>query len=341
MSASPSQAPAPRRPSRWLIALAVAVLLAAVAFVIFGVALAERPVPDQLQGMVDTDTLDVTTKVPSRITRLLAHEGDTVKLGQVLAVMSSPEVQAKSQEAQGALNGARALLSRAVDGSRVEDTRSLEAVWRSAQSAADLAAVTARRADVLFSQGVIAAQRRDEADAAHASAVQNADAAHEQYLKALHGSRPEDKRLAVSQVQVAQAGLSEAQSLQAETRLVAPSDGEISKRFASDGELVLAGVPVFTMIDPNRLWVSVNLREDQFHGLRMGQIIRGDLPAMDRKAVAFKVFYISPQGDFATWRATRQSRGYDVRSFEVRARPLISVSGLRPGMSVLFGWPPS
>lgn len=339
MSATPPDATAQHRLSRRLTVLVIAALLALALFVIVGLVLAAKPTPTPLQGMVDTDTIDITTKVPSRIERLMVGEGDAVKAGQVLAVLSSPEVEAKTQQAQGTLNGAQALLSLAQNGARGEDIRSLEAVWRSAQSAADLADVTARRADALFAQGVIAAQRRDEADAARASAAQSAEAAHQQYLKARRGVRPEDKRLAQSQVQVAQAGVGEARALQAETQLIAPSDGEISKRFSTPGELVLPGIPVFTMIDTTALWVSVNVREDQYHGLRMGQVIRGDVPALDRKAAAFRISYISPQGDFATWRATRQSRGYDVRSFEVRARPVGGVEGLRPGMSVLFGWP--
>ena len=92
-------------------------------------------------------------------------------------------------------------------------------------------------------------------------------------------------------------------------------------------------------MDLNDLWVTINIREDQFNSLKNGQVITGSIPALNRKAVPFKVDYISPQGDFATWRATRQSRGYDVRSFEVRARPTAKVAGLRPGMSVLFDWP--
>ena len=47
------------------------------------------------------------------------------------------------------------------------------------------------------------------------------------------------------------------------------------------------------------------------------------------------VYYISPKGEYATWRATRQSSGYDIKTFEVRARPVQKVDGLRPGMSVL------
>ena len=310
-----------------------------VIFVAWGLYKAFSPAPDQLQGVVDTDQVNVATKVLSRVEKLIAHEGDHVTAGETLAIFSSPEVETRSAQAQATLNGAEALQARADNGERKQDIASIEAAWRSAQAQAALAAVNARRADNLFAEGVISAQRRDDADASRTSTAQIAEAAHQQYAKMLSGTRSEDKRLADSQVAAAKASLIETRSLNQETLLTAPISGELDKRFANPGEIVLPSVPVFTLIDLNDVWVSVNVREDEYHGLQMGHTLNGDVPALNLKSVPFKVYYIRPQGDFATWRSTRQSRGYDVKSFEVRARPVRSVPGLRPGMSVLFAWP--
>ncbi|HNP65845.1 MAG TPA: HlyD family efflux transporter periplasmic adaptor subunit, partial [Woeseiaceae bacterium] len=116
---------------------------------------------------------------------------------------------------------------------------------------------------------------------------------------------------------------------------------EIGKRLVDIGELVPAGYPVFSLVDVDRMWVALNLRENQFGGIRPGQQLLGDIPALGLEAVSFEVYFISPAGDFATWRSTRQSSGYDVKSFEIRVRPLQQVDGFRPGMSVLFAWPPA
>ncbi|MEJ0064383.1 MAG: efflux RND transporter periplasmic adaptor subunit [Caulobacteraceae bacterium] len=306
---------------------------------IWGLFQATRPPPDQLQGVVDTDQVNAATKVLSRVEKLLVREGDQVQAGQTLAVLSSPEAEGGAAQAQAALSGARALQDRALNGDRPQDISALEAAWRAAQAQADLASTSARRADNLFAEGVIAAQRRDEADAARASAAQNAEAAHQLYLKAIAGVRSEDKQVAASQVAGAEAGARVSASLLDETRLVAPISGEIDKKYANPGEIVLPSVPVFTLIDLGDLWVSVNVREDEFRGVGMGRTIQGSIPALGLKGVPFKIDYISPQGDFATWRSTHQSSGYDVKSFEVRARPVHPVAGLRPGMSVLFPWP--
>ena len=319
-----------------LIALAAAAVLI---FLAVGLYLAARPPPPQIQGMVEAETFTVATKTISRVEKMLVSEGDPVTAGQVLAILSSPEVKAGDEKAAAALRSAEALQELTRAGARVEDIRSAESVWRSAEAAANLAAKTARRAETLYAEGVISTQRRDEAVAARTASAAQANAARQQYLKIAAGARSEEKTIADAQVASARAGVGEMESLEAETRLVSPAPGEVAERFSNPGELVLIGVPVLTVVDLSRVWVSFNLRESEFHDLSTGQTLRGDIPALNLKNVPFRVNYISPEGDFAIWRATRQSRGYDVRSFEIHAKPVSPVKNLRPGMSVLFHWP--
>lgn len=328
----------PRFPSRRARLLLYGGILLVVLAVTAGLWLASRPAPDQLQGMVDADEINVATKALARVDRLIGTEGDRVKPGQLLATLSSPEIAGSERQAQGALDSARALQHVAETGARREDVASLKETWLAAQAASNLAAVSSRRADSLYVQGVIAAQRRDEANAARDSSARTAEAARQQYVKALSGTRPEDKQVAAAQVEIAQAGLATARSLGNETRLVSPIAGEISRKLVQPGEIVSPVVPAYQIIDVDHPWVSLNIREDDYKGLSIGRVLSGTIPALGTQA-RFKVYYINPQGDFATWRATRQSAGYDVRAFEVRLRSESSVAGLRPGMSVLFDWP--
>jgi len=320
---------------RLLLYVALAAVVIAIAI---GLWLASRPAPDQLQGMVDADEVNVATKALARVDRLLAAEGDHVRAGQMLATLSSPEIAGSEQQAAGVLDSARALQSIAQTGARSEDVSSLKSVWLAAQAAATLGQVSARRAETLYTEGVIAAQRRDEAVAARDSSARQADAAHQQYLKSLAGTRPQDKQVAAAQVRIAEAGLSTARSLGLETKLVSPVSGEVSRKLVQAGEIVGPIIPAYQVIDVDHPWVAVNLREDQYRGMAIGRVVRGSVPALGTSA-SFKVYYVHPQGDFATWRATRQSSGYDVRAFEVRLRPVQPIAGLRPGMSVLFDWP--
>jgi len=329
------EAPAPtrRRPVGLIAALVVAALLA------LGLWLAYRPAPDQIQGMVDARELRITSKVTGRIATFHVEEGQAVKAGQLLYTLDSPEVAAKSEQAGGALAAAQAVESKADEGARPEDIRAAEAQWRRAQAAADLAQTTSARTQRLYQQGVIAGQKADEARTNAIAAAEQAKAARAQYDLALAGARQQDKAAASGQVQQARGAMAEVKAAADETRVFAPADGEVGKRLAQSGELVPQGFPVFMLTDTAHPWVTLNVREDQLHGLARGKEIGGTIPALGGKQARFRVTYSAPAGDFATWRATRQSSGFDIKSFEVRAVPVAPVDGLRPGMTVLFDWP--
>lgn len=333
MSDEPTTSPARRaRP------IAIVVALIIVAVVVLGLWLASRPAPEQLQGMVDADEVNVGTKALARVERLIAQEGQRVQPGTLLATLSSPEISGGQAQAQGALDAARAVASEANEGARAEDIATLRATWQAAQAAANLAAVTSRRTANLYAEGVVAAQRRDEAAAARDSSARNAEAARQQYVKALAGARPQSKQAANAQVRIAEAGLRTAAALGQETRLVSPIAGEVARRLVQPGEVVSPVIPAYQVIDIDHPWVALNLREDRFHAIGIGSVLRGHIPALQRDA-DFRVYLVAPRGDFATWRATREASGYDVRTFEIRLHPAAPIAKLRPGMSVLFDWP--
>lgn len=319
-----------------IIALVVALL--ALVLVAAGVWLAYRPAALPLQGMADADSLKVSAKISARIAQLHVREGDQVEAGQLLFTLHSPEVEAKYQQAEAVLQAAQAQASKANKGAREEQLRAAKANWLRADAGAELANATAARLDNLFNEGVVSRQRRDEAQTQAANASQLAAAARAQYDEALAGAREQDKATADAQVKQAQAVLAEVQAAREELLGRAPVAGEVSKRLADSGELVPAGYPMFMLSDTQRLWVSVFIREDEFHGLANDTVLSGYIPALNLRA-DFRVYYISPAGDFATWRATRQSAGYDVRSFEVRLTPVAALAGFRPGMSVLLDRP--
>jgi HlyD family secretion protein len=327
-------APAPKRNL-----LPLFVGIAVLAAIAVGLWLASRPPPDQIEGMVDAHEVNVATKALSRADRLLAEEGDRVHPGQLLATLSSPEISGGEQQAQGALQNAQALASMAQNGPRSQDIAAARAAWMAAVASANLAQVSSRRADALYGEGVIAAQRRDEAHAARDSSARMAESARQEYNKAAAGTRFEEKEAAAAQVSIARAGLNTARSISnKETQLVSPIAGEISHKLVQPGEVVGPSIPAYQIVEIDRPWVSINLREDQYRGVGMGRELHGKIPALGVSS-RFRVYFINPQGDFATWRATRASRGYDVRAFEVRLRPVQPIRGLRPGMSVLFPWP--
>jgi HlyD family secretion protein len=323
------------RTSRFLwIGLGVAAILAAL-----GLWYASRPVPVPLQGTVEAEEVSVATKSFARVVSLSAEEGDMVREGEILGELSSPAREMLVNQGEAAVETASALDAIVNQGARPEDIASLRSISESTRAAANLAAVTARRMNNLFAQGVISAQRRDEANAARIASAANAEAAQSQYQRALAGRRQESKAITAAQERAAENRLQTARAAAREEQLIAPISGEISRRLAAPGEIVGPAIPVFQIVDIAHPYVILRVNETQYAGVKKGKILRGTVPALGNRALPFRLTHIAAQAGFTSEQATRQSSGFDARSFEIRLEPVDRASGLRPGMSVLFEWP--
>ncbi len=311
------------------------VLLGVLAFIVWGLWLAYHPAAVPLQGQVEAQTLNIAPKISARIATLAAREGQPVAAGAVLVTLDSPEVRAKVAQADAAQAAADAKRDLVADGARAEDVRAAKAMWDKAAAGAELADKTYERLNALYKEGLIALQRNDEAQTNARAARETALAARAQYDAALSGARPQEKAAAGAVARQAAAGVAEVDAAALELVLKAPRAAEVDRIVLHPGELAAAGYPILTLVDLADLWVTFNIREDDFAGIKLGATLDGTVPALGNRPVRLVIDTISPRGDYATWRATRQSSGYDVRTFEVRARPQAPVDGLRPGMSVL------
>lgn len=312
-----------------------AVLLAAVGFTAWGFWQASRPVPVPIQGQMEAQETDVAPKLTARIAEILVKEGDRLSVGSPLLRLDSPEVSAKLAQATAAQEAARAVEAKAQAGARPQEIEMARLNWQRAVAAAQLAERSFARVDGLAREGLVAAQKRDEAEANHRAARDQALAAKAQYDLARAGARPEDRSAASAQVRQVAGVLAEVQAAQAETELKSPVAGEVAKVLARVGELSPQGVPVVTVVNLQDQWVVLNVREDMLSRFALGAEFEGRLPALAQRSVRFKVFHSAALPDFATWRATRADQGFDARTFEVKARPLAPIEGMRPGMSVL------
>lgn len=250
-------------------------------------------------------------------------------------VLDSPEVQDKVWQAKAALGAARARQQLVDDGVRGEEIRAARATWQRASVDARLAETTFKRINALYREGLISQQRNDEVETASHAALEARNAARAQYELSVNGFRREERAAAAATTEGAVAAVDEVESLAADVVLKAPMSAEVDKIILQQGELAPPGFPILTLVNLDDVWAVFNLRENELAPVKMGTILKGTVPALGGRTVMFRVYYISPKGEYATWRATRQSSGYDVKTFEVRARPAERVEGLRPGMSVL------
>lgn len=292
-----------------------------------------KPEPTIIQGEAEASVFRVSGKVPARISRFTAQEGDMVTAGDTLVFLDSPELFAKMEQANAAEQAASAQSQKAQNGARKELIQGAYEMWQKAKVGEDIAKKSFDRVQNLFIKGVIPAQKRDEAEAQYNAAVATTKAAKSQYDMAMNGADVEDKLAATALVMRARGVVDEVKSYMKEITLTSPISGQIEEIYPERGELVGTGAPIMSIIDLNDIWFTFNVREDLLSSMKEGTILKVKIPALNNKKVDVKVFNMKAMASYATWRATKTSGQIDVKTFEVKARPVSKVENLLPGMT--------
>ena len=308
---------------------AVVVLVALIGFFALG-----RD-PELMQGQVEVSEYRVSSKVPGRILEIRVKEGDWVKVGDTLAILDAPEVRAKMEQARSAESAAAAMELKAQNGARQEQIQGAYQLWQQAKAGLEIAEKSYNRIQRLYDEGVMSAQKRDEVYANYKAMEAQCKAAQSQYEMAQNGARREDKLAAAAQVGRARGAVQEVNSYIHETVQIAQMEGEVSDIYPKVGELVGTGSPIMTISLMKDMWGAFNVREDQLGNLAVGTEVDAFVPAFN-KTVKMKVYYLKDQGTYAVWKATKANGQYDLKTFEVKARPIEPFEGLRPGMSLII-----
>ncbi|WP_061868720.1 HlyD family secretion protein [Prevotella intermedia] len=288
-----------------------------------------------IQGEVEVSEYRVACKLPGRVSEIRVKEGDFVHKGDVLAVLEIPEVSAQEKVAAAAAGATEALSDLSEAPNRQEIITATYKVYQQAITANDIAEKTYGRLLRLYNEGVISAQKRDEAEAAFQTTKSAVDVARAQYELATSGKREETKRAAKKQAQAARSAVDVVKSILKETVQRATADGEVSTIYPKVGELVGLGSPIMSISMVNDVWTTFNVREDQLNGMKVGTKLKAFLPAFN-KDIQLQVTSIKDQGTYAVWKATKANGQYDLKTFQVKAKPIGKFDGLRPGMSVIL-----
>ena len=291
--------------------------------------------PEIVQGQAEASEYRVSSKVPGRILKILVQEGQTVHAGDTLAILDTPDINAKQAQANAVLSAATAQNAKAQKGAREEQIQGAYEIWQKAKAGLDIYEKSYRRVENLFKEGVVSEQKRDEAKAQYDAAAATERAAKSQYDMAVNGAEEEVKEMAAAQMRQAEGVVAEVNSYIDETVLTASLDGEVSEIFPMVGELVGTGAPIMNIAVMDEMWVSFNVREDLLKDIVMGAVREAYVPALDKK-IQVKVSYMRDLGSYAAWKATKVNGQYDLKTFEVRAVPEQKVENLRPGMTVII-----
>ena len=291
--------------------------------------------PEIIQGQVEVSEYRVACKLPGRVTELLVKEGDHVHKGDILAKLAIPEANAQEKVAEATAGATEAISALTEAPPRREAVESAYQVYQQAIAANGIAEKTYGRMQRLFEEGVMSAQKRDEAKAAFEATQAGVQVAKSQWELAKSGARKEAKEAARKQAQAATSAIDVVRSVLKETVQRATADGEVETIYPKVGELVGFGSPIMSISMVDDIWGTFNVREDQLKDMKIGTKLKVYVPALD-KQIEMRVTSLKDQGSYAVWKATKSNGQYDLKTFQVKARPVQKVDGLKPGMSLII-----
>ncbi len=284
-------------------------------------------------GMFETTTVNVASLDPGRVDTILVDRGDMVKKGQLLAKLETNIMETKVGQAKGAVMAAGALVEKAKSGARKEQIKAAENKYGMARSQYEFAEKTYRRFRMMFTDSIISQQEMDEMKYKYQAAGDQMKAARALYDMALKGARKEDISAAEGNYEIAKSTYNEAMEFYHQLNVYAPVSGEICNKIAEPGEVVPQGYPILTIMIPGNIYAVLNIREDQLIHFKKGTVVKGKVPGIG-ETFDFKVSYIAPVADFATWVPTKAKGEFDMKTFEIHLKPVHQIAGLRPGMSI-------
>jgi HlyD family secretion protein len=322
--------------SSWVPTIIVVLLVAAVAGL--SIWYLVRPQPLLVQGEVDATRFDIAARVDGRIGEIPVVRGQNVAAQAVLVRIDNPETLASYQQAVAAKGVAEAQLANTNAGTRAEVIAASKAGYERAQARVTLAQKTYDRVSQVNERGYASQAQLDQAtDALHES-QQAMDQAKSAYDQAVNGYTKEEHEIAEANVVKAAADVTTVQSVVDQMTIYAPVASQVYKRNIEAGEYVAPGVPLVTLIDLGDVWVHFDLREDLVRTLKVGDRFGVRIPALGDRSIEVEVKLIATKGEYASWRATRATGDFDLRTFSIRAYPVDKVPELRPGMSAYLDW---
>lgn len=293
------------------------------------------PGKELIHGDIEVREIRVASKIPGRVINLPVTEGDMVEAGQLLFELSSPELDSKLEQAEAAEDASKAQEDEAKAGLRREQIEIARLDMQRATTERDLTNATLKRMQNLYADGLVSRQQLDEISAKAAATADKTRAAQAAYQMATSGAREEQLRAVEAQNRRAKAAVSEVQVFRSEAQSVAPIAGQVANIVIKKGELAPAGYPVITLIDPADSWVVMNIREDKLNSLTVGTEFTAYVPAL-AKDLKFKVSKLNPLPSFANWKQAKGTPGYDLKTFQIEARPTETNLNLKAGMTVVL-----
>jgi HlyD family secretion protein len=318
--------PKPRR-ARLLVAIAIG----AIAFGAYRAWTASASSAPIL-GIVHETEIRIAPETSGRLTSVKVKPGDHVRKGDVLAILSTPELAASVLEARANAASARADRANVYAGVRKEEVDSAAQDVSIGEANVILAQKEYTRAATLAAQAFASKQQLDETTASLNKAQAGLDNSRAIHAQDVAGPTKEERAIADANVAVGEATVADLEAKFAKTTLTAPSDGVVRLIVAELGEAISPGQSVMTLEAGSERWFTFTIREDRLGGIGIGKPLAITTAKGDR--IEARVTEMRPLGEFAVWEAARAVGDHDLNSFLVRADPVQPADSLEPGMTV-------
>ncbi len=295
-----------------------------------------------LTGTVTTNDVIVSPQISGQINELKVAEGDTVKKDQIVATITPDELQADTAYYTHTVEGIVSQVREGEAALRFQERQtndqikqaesnlaSAEAQQMAATADLENARLVFERTRDLSSKGVDSPQALDQARTSFDAAQARVDSLKKQVdaqRSALALAQANAEQIAVRRSQLQsmqqQQQAANAQRAKAEVRLAytevrAPIDGIVDVRAVRVGEVVTPGEPIVTLINPDDLWIRVDVEETYIDRIRIGDKMTIRLPSGETREGT--VFYRGVDASFATQRDVSRTKR-DIKTFEVRLR---------------------
>jgi HlyD family secretion protein len=297
-----------------------------------------RPEPLLVQGEVESTRIDIAARVTGRLAKIAVSRGQDVAAGATLVEIDNPELVAQLNEAKAEKSVAEAELARIRVGTRAEIVAQRKAEIDRATADLTLAQQTYERTRQLAAHNFAPQSKLDQDTDALTAAQKRLDQANLAYQEAIRGFTPEEHQIAEANVAKAAAKIETVKALADQLTVSAPVASQVYQIPVEEGEVVLPGIPLLSLVDLGDTWIGFSLREDLMAGLKIGDRFAVRIPALKDQRIMVEVRVIATKGEYAGWRSTRATGDFDLRTFAIRAYPVEKVEGLRPGMSVYTDW---
>ncbi|MGL5112082.1 MAG: HlyD family secretion protein, partial [Flavobacterium sp.] len=255
-----------------------------------------------MQGKVEYEQIAVVSKIPGKIVRLFVKEGDWVKEGDTLAQLDIPEVDAKKNQAQGAVVSAKAQYSMAKKGATDDQMKQLEAKKMGLKEQFEFAQKSIRRLKNMLKDSLVSQQTYDETFAKYQGALAQYTAVQAELDDAKKGARIEQQTMALGQQERAFGALQEVETAEQSRYVIAPQDMSIETITLTLGELALPGYTLFNGNIKNSISFRFTVPENQLNQYKIGEKITVTIPYtkqnIEGKVTSIK--QLSAYGNIAT-----------------------------------------